>query len=165
MELTYADLENGVRKIDLKGRLDIEGATAIDLKFTSLAATQRAFLVIDMTLVDFIASLGVATLVRSAKAAKLRKGNKLGGFKERLDMPDDALTLDYIFDNVVIRGSVNRVVDGILALHERIGDFGTLLYCGKDWADPALSRRSMELMAEQVMPAVNAALGKRVAAE
>jgi anti-anti-sigma factor len=74
MELTYADLENGVRKIDLKGRLDIEGATAIDLKFTSLAATQRVFLVIDMTLVDFIASLGVATLVRSAKAAKLRKG-------------------------------------------------------------------------------------------
>jgi anti-anti-sigma factor len=75
MELTYADLENGVRKIDLKGRLDIEGATAIDLKFTALAATQRAFLVIDLTLVDFIASLGVATLVRSAKAARLRKGN------------------------------------------------------------------------------------------
>jgi len=74
MELTYADLENGVRKIDLKGRLDIEGATAIDLKFTALAAAQRAFLVVDMTLVDFIASLGVATLVRSAKAARLRKG-------------------------------------------------------------------------------------------
>jgi anti-anti-sigma factor len=74
MELTYADLENGVRKIDLRGRLDIEGTTAVDLKFTALAATQQAFLVIDMTLVDFIASLGVATLVRSAKAAKLRKG-------------------------------------------------------------------------------------------
>jgi alkanesulfonate monooxygenase SsuD/methylene tetrahydromethanopterin reductase-like flavin-dependent oxidoreductase (luciferase family) len=97
--------------------------------------------------------------------AKLRKGKKLGGFKERLDMPDEDLTLDYIFDNVVIRGSVNRVVDGILALHEKIGDFGTLLYCGKDWADPALSRRSMELMAEKVMPAVNAAIGNRVAAE
>jgi|SRR5215471_18592328 len=75
MELAYADLENGVRKIDLKGRLDIEGANAIDLKFTSLAATQRAFLVVDLSLVDFIASLGIATLVRSAKAAKLRKGN------------------------------------------------------------------------------------------
>jgi anti-anti-sigma factor len=74
MELSYADLENGVRKIDLKGRLDIEGANGIDLKFTALAATQRAFLVVDLTLVDFIASLGVATLVRSAKAASLRKG-------------------------------------------------------------------------------------------
>ena len=97
--------------------------------------------------------------------AKLKKGNKLGGFKERAEMPDADLTLDYIFDNVVIRGSVNRVVDGILALHEKIGDFGTLLYCGKDWADPALSRKSMELMAEKVMPAVNAAIGSRAAAE
>jgi anti-anti-sigma factor len=75
MELAYADLENGVRRIDLKGRLDIEGASAIDLKFTTLAATQRAFLVVDLTLVDFIASLGIATLVRTAKAAKLRQGN------------------------------------------------------------------------------------------
>ncbi|HEX6463185.1 MAG TPA: STAS domain-containing protein [Vicinamibacterales bacterium] len=75
MELTYADLENGVRKIDLMGRLDIDGATTIDLKFTALAATQRAFLAVDLTLVDFIASLGVATLVRTAKAARLRKGN------------------------------------------------------------------------------------------
>ena len=48
---------------------------------------------------------------------------------------------------------------------ERIGDFGTLLYCGKDFADPQLGRRSMELMAEKVMPAVNAALGRSVAAE
>jgi hypothetical protein len=60
---------------------------------------------------------------------------------------------------------VNRVVDRILQLHEQVGDFGTLLYCGKDWADPALGRKSMELMAEKVMPAVNAALGKSVAAE
>jgi len=101
----------------------------------------------------------------SQLTAKLRKGNKLGGFKESQDMPDADLTLDYIFDNVVIRGSVNRVVDALLALHEKIGDFGTLLYCGKDWADAALSRRSMELMAEKVMPAINAAIGKRAAAE
>lgn len=60
---------------------------------------------------------------------------------------------------------MNRVVDRILELHEQVGDFGTLLYCGKDWADPQLGRTSMELMAEKVMPAVNAALGKSVAAE
>ena len=97
--------------------------------------------------------------------AKLTKSKRLIGFKDRPEMADDDVTFDYIFNNLVIRGTVNRVVDGILALHEQIGDFGTLLYCGKDWADPALSRRSMELMAEKVMPAVNAAIGKRVAAE
>jgi alkanesulfonate monooxygenase SsuD/methylene tetrahydromethanopterin reductase-like flavin-dependent oxidoreductase (luciferase family) len=101
----------------------------------------------------------------SQLTSKLKKGNRLVAFKERAEMADEAVTFDYIFDNIVIRGSVNRVVDGILALHEKIGDFGTLLYCGKDWADAALARRSMELMAEKVMPAVNAAIGKRVAAE
>jgi alkanesulfonate monooxygenase SsuD/methylene tetrahydromethanopterin reductase-like flavin-dependent oxidoreductase (luciferase family) len=101
----------------------------------------------------------------SQLTSKLRKSNRLGGLKERPDMGDEELTYDYIFNSLVIRGSVNRVVDGILALHEKIGDFGTLLYCGKDWADPALSRKSMELMAEKVMPAVNAAIGNRVAAE
>jgi hypothetical protein len=34
-----------------------------------------------------------------------------------------------------------------------------------DWVDPALAKRSMTLLAEQVMPRVNEALGKRVAAE
>ena len=29
------------------------------------------------------------------------------------------------------------------------GDFGTLLYCCHDWGDPALGKRSMQLMAEQ----------------
>ena len=50
-------------------------------------------------------------------------------------MPDEEVTLDYAVDNVVIRGTVNEVVDRILAMHETIGDFGTLLYCGKDWTD------------------------------
>src|ERR1700739_1144342 len=101
----------------------------------------------------------------SQLTAKLKKGNRLGGFKERPDMADAEVTFDYIFDNLVIRGSVNRVIDGLLALHEKIGDFGTCLRCGMDGADPALSRRSMELMAEKVIPAVNAAIGARAAAE
>ena len=96
---------------------------------------------------------------------KLGRAKKLGSFKSRPDMKDEEVTLDYAVENIVIRGTVNAVVDRILAMHEAIGDFGTLLYCGKDWTDPALGRRSMELMAEKVMPAVNAALGKRVAAE
>ena len=53
----------------------------------------------------------------------------------------------------------------ILALREQTGDFGEIVYAGMDWVDPALAKRSMELMAEQVMPRVNAALGKRQAAE
>jgi alkanesulfonate monooxygenase SsuD/methylene tetrahydromethanopterin reductase-like flavin-dependent oxidoreductase (luciferase family) len=96
---------------------------------------------------------------------KLGRYKRFGSFKSRPDMPDEQVTLDYVLDNIVIRGTVNEVVDRILAMHDTIGDFGTLLYCGKDWTDPALGRRSMELMAEKVMPAVNAAIGQSVAAQ
>ena len=55
---------------------------------------------------------------------------------------------------------LDSVVEQLLAFRARIGDFGTLLYCGHDWADAAAMRRSMELMAEEVMPRVNRALGE-----
>ena len=69
-----------------------------------------------------------------------------------------------MLEHMCIAGGVSSVVDQLLAFRDRIGDFGTLLYCGHDWADPKLARRSMELMAEKVMPAVNAALGKEARA-
>jgi anti-anti-sigma factor len=74
MQMTYTDLPDGVRKIDLVGRLDIEGANIIDLPFTALVSTQRCFVVIDMEAVEFLASIGIATLVRNAKALRLREG-------------------------------------------------------------------------------------------
>ena len=62
-------------------------------------------------------------------------------------------------DRLVIAGDPASVTEQLLAFREVTGDFGTLLYAGKDWEDEALGRRSMELMAEKVMPAVNAAIG------
>ena len=89
-----------------------------------------------------------------------RKGHgNVDIFKHDLGMPNEAVTLDYLLDRLVICGSVNSVVDQLLAFREVTGDFGTLLYAGHDWADPALARRSMALMAEEVMPRVDAALG------
>ena len=44
------------------------------------------------------------------------------------------------------------MADKLLAFREEMGDFGTLLYAGKDWLDRDLGRRSMVLMAEKVMP-------------
>ena len=81
-------------------------------------------------------------------------------FKHDLDMPDEAVTHEYVMDSLVIAGTVESVVGQLLAFRETVGDFGTLVYAGHDWADPALARRSMELMATEVMPAVNAALAE-----
>ena len=79
-------------------------------------------------------------------------------FKKSAEESDDAVTVDRLVNELVIRGSVNKVVDGILALREEIGAFGELVYAGMDWVDPALAKRSMELMATKVMPKVNEAL-------
>ena len=81
-------------------------------------------------------------------------------FRAYPDQPDDQVTLEQSLDTQVIAGTVNSVVDQILAFREEIGEFGTLLYTGHDWMDPPLDRRSMELMATEVMPRVNEALGE-----
>ena len=46
----------------------------------------------------------------------------------------------------------------LLRFREQVGDFGELVYAGMDWVDPKLAKRSMELMAIEVMPRVNAAI-------
>jgi alkanesulfonate monooxygenase SsuD/methylene tetrahydromethanopterin reductase-like flavin-dependent oxidoreductase (luciferase family) len=75
-------------------------------------------------------------------------------------MPDSELTPEYVTNRLVLAGTVNSVVDQILAFREHVGDFGNLIYALHDWVDPALGKRSMELFANEVMPRVNAAIGK-----
>jgi alkanesulfonate monooxygenase SsuD/methylene tetrahydromethanopterin reductase-like flavin-dependent oxidoreductase (luciferase family) len=91
--------------------------------------------------------------------AKLKKGGRTELFKTSREMPDEAVTLEHVVDKLVTWGSPQKVTEELLAFREDVGDFGTLLYAGKDWLDPALGRRSMVLMAEKVLPAINAAIG------
>ena len=82
-------------------------------------------------------------------------GGRSNLFKPDPSMPDSEVTLDYALDQLVIAGTVDQVVEQLLAFREEIGDFGTLLYACHDWVDEALGRRSMELMAREVMPELN----------
>jgi alkanesulfonate monooxygenase SsuD/methylene tetrahydromethanopterin reductase-like flavin-dependent oxidoreductase (luciferase family) len=92
----------------------------------------------------------------------IRKLVGLGGrsnlFKLDQHEPDASINADTMTPRLVIAGTVNSVVEQILAFREKVGPFGTLYYPCHDWLDPALGRRSMQLMAEQVMPKLNAAL-------
>ena len=90
---------------------------------------------------------------------KMRKLGRLELFKTHRDQPDEEITLDHVLDKLVITGTPESVTEQILSFREEVGEFGELVYAGLDWVDPALGRRSMELMAQKVMPDVNAALG------
>lgn len=96
---------------------------------------------------------------------KLKKNGRSNLFKDDPDMSDDDVTLDYVLDRLVIWGTPDKVADDILAFREEVGPFGSLVYAGHDWADVALARRSKILMAEQVLPRINAAIGSAKAAE
>lgn len=80
-------------------------------------------------------------------------------FKTNEQQDDRELTDDYMVDRLVLAGTVNHVVEQILKLREEAGPFGEIVYAGMDWVDPQLAKRSMELMATEVMPRVNKALG------
>jgi len=54
-----------------------------------------------------------------------------------------------------------EVAEQILEFRDEVGAFGTLLYTGHDWADPALARRSMELTANEVLPNIHRAIRGR----
>jgi alkanesulfonate monooxygenase SsuD/methylene tetrahydromethanopterin reductase-like flavin-dependent oxidoreductase (luciferase family) len=90
---------------------------------------------------------------------KLVGGGRSNLFKADQNQPDSEITPESVTNALVIAGTVNSVVDQILSFREQVGDFGTLLYACHDWVDPQLSKRSMQLMAEEVMPRVNAAIG------
>jgi alkanesulfonate monooxygenase SsuD/methylene tetrahydromethanopterin reductase-like flavin-dependent oxidoreductase (luciferase family) len=91
---------------------------------------------------------------------KMKKHGRANLFKADQNMHDDEVTLEGVLDQCVIWGTPDKVAYDILALRDRIGDFGTLLYAGKDWADVQLGRRSMILLAEKTQPMVNAAINQ-----
>ncbi len=74
MLVEHDDLEDGVRMIRLKGRLDLEGAEAADLKLTSLAAVRQGYVIVDLDGVEFMSSIGVSIIVRVARAVTSRQG-------------------------------------------------------------------------------------------
>jgi len=74
MKLEVNDLENSVKQISLNGRLDIQGTGEIENAFIAHSASKKAGVLVDMSGVEFIASIGMRFLVSCAKALAGRGG-------------------------------------------------------------------------------------------
>jgi len=74
MDIAIERLDSGIKKISLRGRMDIEWTNQIDLRLSAETSVERASVVVDLTEVEFMASVGIGALVRSYKALKLRGG-------------------------------------------------------------------------------------------
>ena len=74
MDISALETPQGVKIIALAGRMDIAGTQEIDSRFTSLAVSPNARIVVDLAAVTFLASIGMRTLVSSARALMNRGG-------------------------------------------------------------------------------------------
>lgn len=73
MDISFEQLPSGVALIRLKGRLDIMGAMKIDVQFSAVTAANRA-VVVDLGEVEFLASMGLRTLIMGAKSMRSKSG-------------------------------------------------------------------------------------------
>ena len=74
MQLQFSTLDNGIRLIKLIGRFDIIGTGEIETKFTGYCAGDKVLVIVDLSEVDFLASIGIRLLVLTAKSVNRRGG-------------------------------------------------------------------------------------------
>jgi anti-anti-sigma factor len=74
MPITYEDVSESFRRIALSGRLDIPGTDEIATKFAALSATGKRRVVVDLTGISFLSSIGIRALLSSAKALLQKDG-------------------------------------------------------------------------------------------
>ncbi len=75
MQLSTQELDGGITRVELDGRMDIGGAAAIDLKMNLIAGSAKKLL-IDLQKVSFLGSMGLRSIVLPARAV-LSKGGRV----------------------------------------------------------------------------------------
>jgi anti-sigma B factor antagonist len=97
MRMQLEEVAPGVTKANLTGRLDIGGSQDIDLQFSALTGSCRA-LIVDLSEVSFIASMGLRTLILGARTMS-RKGGHMVLFRPVIAV--EAVLVSSGTDNVV----------------------------------------------------------------
>lgn len=73
MNLSTQEMEGGITRVVLDGRMDIEGAALVDLRMNVIAGSATRLLV-DLQGVTFLGSMGLRSIVVPAQAVKRRGG-------------------------------------------------------------------------------------------
>ena len=73
MEIVTVDGEGEIARVALTGKLDIAGAEVIALPFAALSGAKQG-IIVDMSGVSFISSIGIRHILMAAKALSRRNG-------------------------------------------------------------------------------------------
>jgi anti-sigma B factor antagonist len=74
MSISHTDVGDDLRKIVILGRLDLPGTESVAGELEKLAAAPKKGVVVDVSSLKFLASLGIRALLKSAKAVEERGG-------------------------------------------------------------------------------------------
>jgi len=74
MRLETEELDGGILKVKLSGRMDIAGTDVISVPLAALAATDNRRVILDLSAVEFLASIGVRAILQNARAHHMRGG-------------------------------------------------------------------------------------------
>jgi alkanesulfonate monooxygenase SsuD/methylene tetrahydromethanopterin reductase-like flavin-dependent oxidoreductase (luciferase family) len=85
---------------------------------------------------------------------KLIGPGRLDGLKEDPTMPDEAVTPEYCVRKLAIVGDVDECTRRLHEVWQQTDGFGTLLMITHDWDDRAAWLHSMELLINEVVPAL-----------
>ena len=73
--ITHEDISEDLRRIVITGRLDTPGTNAVSAALHELAAAPKRGLIVDLSAVQFAASIGIGQVIRAAKEVKNRGGH------------------------------------------------------------------------------------------
>jgi anti-anti-sigma factor len=76
MRLQYSELKDNVRLIKLSGALDIHGVSDVEIDFVRICSGDNICVLVDLSKVNYISSIGIPLLVNSAKSLA-RQGGKM----------------------------------------------------------------------------------------
>jgi anti-anti-sigma factor len=76
MSISYDDVGTDLRRIEISGRLDMPGTDSVAAKLTELAAAPKRAVVVDLSSLKFLASIGISALIACAKEVQ-RRGGKM----------------------------------------------------------------------------------------
>jgi anti-anti-sigma factor len=74
MSISHTDVGDNIRNIVILGRLDIAGTESVAGELEKLAAAPKKGVVVDVSSLKFLASIGIRALLKNAKAVRARGG-------------------------------------------------------------------------------------------
>ena len=74
MSISHTDVGDNLRKIVIFGRFDLQGTESVAGELEKLAAAPKKGVVVDVSRLKFLASIGIRALLKCAKAVQERGG-------------------------------------------------------------------------------------------